>query len=312
MKKQASQYHKQQRVIYEQHYKKKRAFSFGKNWKTYLATVTEEKIAEAQKSLRELLGLEDLHDKSFLDVGCGSGLFSLAAWRLGAEVVSVDVDKDSVGCANILRKNKKRWALQQGSILDRAFVKKIGKHDVVYSWGVLHHTGNMHAAFDNAAVLVKENGLLCIAIYNKNTNYIFEGTSRLWQSLKKYYNHTPKFIKKIMFYFYTSYLWLGLLVHGKNPVAYVRNYKSFRGMDFYADVRDWLGGYPYEYATTDEVANYFTKKGFVLVRQTTARSLGCNEFVFRRASSVFTASSDSAQALSSPQATETPTAEQHT
>ena len=47
-----------------------------------------------------------------------------------------------------------------------------------------------------------------------------------------------------------------IVLHGQNPVAHVRNYKSHRGMSWSTDATDWLGGYPYEYATVEEIFKF--------------------------------------------------------
>jgi 2-polyprenyl-6-hydroxyphenyl methylase/3-demethylubiquinone-9 3-methyltransferase len=268
---------------YEDVYKNERRFSFGKNWSEFLKHLTPERIDEAKKSLNEFLG--NISGKTFVDVGCGSGLFSLAAAQLGAkEVLSIDADEFSVGCANALKEKFKipNWTAKQGSILDNKFIKSLGQFDIVYSWGVLHHTGDMYSAFNNVDLLVKPNGVLFIAIYNKNTKHILEGTSSMWLKIKKLYNKMPKAGKKLMEWSYASYLYAGITAKGKNPVKYVKNYKTVRGMNFMTDVRDWLGGLPYECATPDEVISYFSNKGYDLVKQKNVRSIGCNEFMFRK------------------------------
>src|SRR5262249_55574804 len=143
-------------------------FAFGRNWRRFLARLDDERIAEAERSLTAILG--DVSGKRFLDVGCGSGLFSLCARRLGAAVHSFDFDRDAVSCAEELRAryfaDDPRWTAEQGSILDDGLVERLGQFDVVYSWGVLHHTGDLWRALENAARLVKPGGLVWIAIYN--------------------------------------------------------------------------------------------------------------------------------------------------
>src|SRR5690349_14790038 len=145
-------------------------FEFGKNWSRFLAVLDEERIAEAQRSLAQMLEVTNLEGKSFLDVGSGSGLFSLAARRLGARVHSFDYDPQSVACGQELKRryfaDDPLWRVEQGSVLDRDYLNPLGSFDVVYSWGVLHHTGAMWEALGNVAPLVAEGGRLFIAIYN--------------------------------------------------------------------------------------------------------------------------------------------------
>ena len=267
--------------LYEKTYKKKRHFSFGKNWQEYIKTLSREKIEEAKKSILELIG--EVKGKTFLDIGCGSGLFSLAAYKLGAEVTSVDIDDYSILCAKKLKKKFKcaNWKIKKGSALDKKFLDSLGQYDIVYSWGVLHHTGKMRQAIKNTSSAVKKNGLLCIAIYNDNP-HVLEGPSWLWAHIKKAYNKSPEIIKKTMYISYLSYLFAGLTAHGINPYNYIRNYKTNRGMNFFTDVKDWLGGYPYEYAKSSEIKKLVEMIGFKQVKLKEARSLGCNEFLFRR------------------------------
>jgi 2-polyprenyl-3-methyl-5-hydroxy-6-metoxy-1,4-benzoquinol methylase len=160
-------------------------FSFGKNWSAFLETLNEERIVEAESSLKSMLGVSTLAGKSFLDIGSGSGLFSLAAKRLGATVHSFDYDADSVACTETLKTRyfpgDLSWTVEQGSILDLKFLERFSPHDVVYSWGVLHHTGQMWNALEQAASLVKPGGALFIALYND------QGLrSKFWWVIKRF------------------------------------------------------------------------------------------------------------------------------
>lgn len=129
-------------------------FKFGANWKGFLAVLNEERIVLAEQSLRNMLDM-DLKGKRFLDVGSGSGLFSLAARRLGAIVHSFDYDPQSVACTEELRHryfpSDDGWTVEQGSALDTQYLAHLGQWDIVYSWGVLHHTGAMWRALANIA-----------------------------------------------------------------------------------------------------------------------------------------------------------------
>ncbi|MBI1954497.1 MAG: class I SAM-dependent methyltransferase [Proteobacteria bacterium] len=262
-------------------------FAFGKNWSHFLKHLNEDRIIEAERSLKEKLGLLDLKDKAFLDIGSGSGLFSLAAHRLGENVFSFDYDQDSVNCTQYLKdtygRKDLKWSIEQGSVLDKEFLKKFGQVEIVYSWGVLHHTGDMYKAFENVSHLVKEGGYLFISIYNDQGN-----ASKRWKWIKKRYNDGSFFIRFLLTWYTLFRQWIITFIKdfikSGNPLkSWIAYGKNNRGMSAWYDLVDWVGGYPFEVAKPEEVFNFFKNKGFQLERlKTCAGGLGCNEFVFRK------------------------------
>ena len=251
-------------------------FEFGRNWSRFLKKIDAAGVDAAERSLKEMLQVDSLNGSTFLDIGCGSGLFSLAARRLGAVVTSFDFDPNSVACTNELRRRfypgDAAWTVMTGSVLDDQVINTLEEFDVVYSWGVLHHTGRMWRAIGNAGSRVRPGGKLFIALYNQQpfaTSY--------WTVIKKLYNRfrtlRPLLIVAHLVYPTLISVVLRLLSGRELP----------RGMSVWYDLIDWLGGYPFETARPDDVVNQFVDGGYSVVRiKTVGGRLGCNEYVFRK------------------------------
>lgn len=276
--------------LYEHAYTKEAHFSFGKNWQQFLGKVTPEKIDGAKRSLTTFLQGNPIRGKTFIDIGCGSGLFSLAAVLNGAaNVVSVDVDEFSLKCAQYLKEKfapQASWNIVKGSALDERFLSTLGQYDIVYSWGVLHHTGDMYRALNNVIRLVRPSGLLFLAIYNKFRRSdgllqsLLVGTSDFWLRVKRLYNTGGLLKKKMIIAFYYMYVILLSILSLKNP--FQKKNVLRRGMDFHTNVLDWLGGYPYEFATSDELIIFFAQKGLYCVNIQSAKTLECHQVLFQR------------------------------
>lgn len=271
-------------------------FSFGRNWEHFNARyLNEERVSLAQRALQQFLGVETLRGKTFLDIGVGSGIASLAALQLDAtQVASFDVDPASVQCAKGLREaagNPSHWNISHGSILDQAFLRTLGTYDIVYAWGVLHHTGAMWQAIENAARLVKEGGLLYLAIYNKADGFAIYpdgrfGPSSFWRFEKRLYVALPAFLQNLIDYVVMSLLIILYLLTLRNPFRIIRDHRKYfsKGMSWRINIKDWLGGYPYECATVAEVFAFVKKRGFLLENLTCNNGLLNNEFLFRKVS----------------------------
>jgi 2-polyprenyl-3-methyl-5-hydroxy-6-metoxy-1,4-benzoquinol methylase len=273
------------KVVKERMTPDERRFGFGDNWRRFLDRVDERRITEAEQSLKALIGLDDFHGLSFLDIGSGSGIFSLAARRLGARVSSFDYDPAAVECASILRQrffpNDAQWSITRGSVLDSTFVASLGTFDIVYSWGVLHHTGAMYKAVAQAGARVKPGGLFVFALYRKTRLCGF------WVREKRWYNGASQFTQRAARTLFTALLRLAFALQGKSFAQYVAGYHSMRGMDYTTDLHDWMGGYPYESIRPSQVSELMSRLGFAFVRGNIKPysvgifGSGCDEYVYR-------------------------------
>jgi len=257
-------------------------FSFGRNWQNFIGKLDEARIERAVRSLSDFLGVERI-DGQFLDIGCGSGLFSLAAVRLGAAfVLSMDYDPESVAASREVRRrfapDAAHWDIRQGSVLDGAAMEALGLFDIVYSWGVLHHTGNMREAIAQVCGRVRPGGLLYIAIYNTYSR------SRWIGRVKRFYCRRGALVRRVMEVGYAARGIAAYLARLRNPIREIREYgRNSRGMSWWNDRVDWIGGYPYEHALPEEILALVGSLGFELQNLKTCNGgKGCNEYLFRR------------------------------
>lgn len=262
-------------------------FEFGRNWRQFLRIVDEARIRSAEASLAAMLREPSLAGRTFLDIGSGSGLFSLAARRLGARVHSFDFDADSVECGRELRRRyfveDSNWSIEQGSVLDPAYMHRLGTFDIVYSWGVLHHTGRMWDAVDAACRAVAPGGKLFIALYND-----LGSRSTRWRGIKRLYNRLPRPLRPLLTALAMAPEEVKEIAKAAlrgRPLEYFRVWSRYndRGMNRWRDIVDWVGGYPYEVAQPEEVFEFCRARGFSLTAlKCGGVGLGCNEFVFER------------------------------
>lgn len=263
-------------------------FQFGENWRRFLSVLNDERIENAERAFVGVLGTDDLSGLSFLDIGSGSGLSSLVARRLGAKVRSFDFDPNSVGCTQELRRryfpDDPDWVVTRGSVLDDSFMASLGTFDVVYAWGVLHHTGNMWKAIENAAARVAPGGRFFLAIYADRGR-----ESRAWWHVKRTYVKLPRMLQPpfamAAMLPYEAHNVLSA-VRQRRPLDYLRLWTRYqdgrRGMSRWHDIEDWVGGFPYEYATVEAQQAFVEPRGFVTETVVQGKGIGCHEIVFRR------------------------------
>jgi SAM-dependent methyltransferase len=258
-----------------------RPFDFGKNWILFSShALTNERIDQTRSDFKELLKGIPLKSKTFLDIGFGQGLSLLCALEMGATVTGCDINPK---CRESLEITAKMFGMTPscpiviGSILSDETIGQLRRHDggtydIVHSWGVLHHTGAMHRALDITCGLTASGGHLIIAIYNRHWSSAF------WKIIKYLYCYAPFMMKQLLIAVFFPVIFLAkLAVTRRNPL------RQHRGMDFYYDIIDWVGGYPYEYASIMEIVSAVEKQGFECIKVLAAEvPTGCNQFVFKR------------------------------
>jgi 2-polyprenyl-3-methyl-5-hydroxy-6-metoxy-1,4-benzoquinol methylase len=263
---------------YQEEVKKGVRFEFGKNWKSFIDTVEEKELMRAAEDIKNWLGRDSFSGKRILDIGSGSGIHSYAFYLMDAgELISFDYDEDSVEATRRMWNKAgepRNWKVESGSVLDAQYIDALGGFDVVYSWGVLHHTGSMWEAIGNAASLVAPGGLFWIAIYQKGPHYEKD------LELKRRYNRASAFGKRLMTWKWIGKLMLRRLMTGKNPFSW--NQKMIRGMNVYHDIIDWLGGLPYEVANLEEISEFCSGRGLELVKHDPLPEGGCSSYLFKR------------------------------
>ena len=252
-------------------------FAFGENWADFARSIDETRVVQAEHDLQRIVG--DLRGKTFLDIGCGSGIHSVAVARLGAKVTAIDLDPRSVETTRAV-------AQRFGSIIEVTLASVFDierQFDVVYSWGVLHHTGAMWDAIAHGARLVAPDGRFALALFARTP------LCDLWRREKRYYTKSSRPVQTVIRGCYKAAFITALLATGRNPTRYIAQYQTNRGMSWRHDVHDWLGGYPYESASPEQVSAFVEPRGFTRSAQFIHRGplaglfgTGCNEYLFTR------------------------------
>ena len=256
-------------------------FKFGENWKHFSNLIDNNRLKEAVTSLKKLTNKKSLNNLSFLDIGCGSGLSSLAAIQLNCKkIYAIDQDEQSIKTTKkVLQKSRfKKVKVEKKDLFT---LNEKEKFDIVYSWGVLHHTGNMLEAIKKSTKMVSKNGILILALYKKTK------LCNLWKIEKYIYKSSPKVIQNFIKNLFIFLFKLAMILKRKNFSNYINDYKTKRGMDFYHDVHDWLGGYPYESISFEEISKIMDKFGYKMIRSFQVKKqigffgTGCDEYVFK-------------------------------
>ena len=256
-------------------------FTFGKNWSKFVDShFNPERLEGAIRVFQDFTSLQVLSSKTFIDVGCGSGLHSLAAHKMGAKkITSFDFDPKAVDATAKLKTmagSPSNWAINQGSVLDLDFVSSLGKFDFVYSWGVLHHTGSVWEAIKNASTLVASEGQMYLALYSLDV----QPNAEYWLKTKEKYVKSSSFRKMVMEQSYLYRYYYSSSILQRIIGLFTAESGRTRGMELMTDVRDWLGGWPMEFVLDDEVVSFVDKLGYQITN--IKKGEACTEFLFKK------------------------------
>ena len=259
-------------------------FEFGENWHDFVKkNFSQDKVEISKRHILEFIRRETLQGLTFLDIGCGSGLHSLAAQQAGARsVYGFDFDVESVSAAIFVKEQAgcpANWSVEQGSIIDDNFVSRIPQFDLVYAWGVLHHTGDVWHAIHNAAGRVKPGGLFYLALYSADVQ--IDPPPQFWLDVKQKYVSSGKLYRRFM---EAWYIWRFQMNRNifllPQLIKIMISYRKNRGMNMLTDIRDWLGGWPMEFVRDADAILFCKDLGFHLENIATGQAN--TEFLFKR------------------------------
>ena len=108
--------------------------------------------------------------KRVLEIGCGIGTDAEQFARNGAHYVGIDLSDESLALS------KQRFEVfglegefHNMDMMDLDALKKLGKFDLVYSYGVIHHFPNIEKIIDNVHSVLNTNGEFKFMVYAKNS-----------------------------------------------------------------------------------------------------------------------------------------------
>jgi 2-polyprenyl-6-hydroxyphenyl methylase/3-demethylubiquinone-9 3-methyltransferase len=242
--------------------------------KFYKAHWTEYPL-EIQGVLEHLNDLwpEGVKGKNVLDGGSGSGMVSVGFALLGANVTGVDITPQ---CVENGKRNAERFGVQCRFFCKDLTDLDLGneRFDIVYSWGVIHHSEDARKSFSNLAKHLKPGGEMVLAVYLKT--YL----SGFWNFSRVFYQKAPKWFQSIFRESGSCFLngvdFIKKLIFGKSRYM-------LRGTNNKELINDWFGVPHRTFHSYDEVFQWFRENGlnYKLVNPATGRFKSTSNFVVR-------------------------------
>jgi len=240
------------------------AENFGFEWNLHSRTQLDNASSqESEESFAEKTGFnaDELRGKMVLDIGCGMGRYSDVVSRWGATVVGVDLTS-AVDAAQGNIGSRGNVNLAQADVFKLPFADKT--FDYIFSLGVLHHTPDTKAAFNQLPRLLKPGGKIAIWVYSTNL--------RRWSWTSDTYRHlTTRLPKRVLYALcHVAIPWYHvckLPVVGRYAGVLLpisadarREWRVLDTFDWYSPTYQWKHSY-------EDVRDWFERQGLIDLRR---------------------------------------------
>jgi len=104
----------------------------------------------------------NLAGKKALDVGCGQGRWAYGLKKIGCDVLGIDTSPSAIELA-------RKWGLNAKvmNLFEISNAGLAGQFDLVWCWGVIHHTADPERAFRSVVDAARRGGLIHCYVYSR-------------------------------------------------------------------------------------------------------------------------------------------------
>lgn len=224
------------------------------------------------KHLEELFP-EGVKGKRVLDGGSGSGMVSVAFALMGADVTGVDITPK---CVENGYKRAEHYGVKCKFINESLVTLDLSNEhfDIIYSWGVLHHTEDARQSFFSLARHLREGGEIIVAVYLKTK------ISWFWNFARIFYQNAPTVFKTIFLNIGSVFL---NIVDLFRKIIFNKERYMMRGTNNKEILNDWFGVPHRTFHSYNEVFKWFDENGLdcKLINPATGRFKSTSNFVVR-------------------------------